>query len=125
MPWSARSSASDWAASWAVAFDQLPHLAEVDEPHALGLIHDFDFLRWTLGNIERVYACGVQGREYNRLDYALVTLRFEGGALLVLDQRALPEAVKVRALRETRRLVFTDGTEIEGLPIPRAHDAGP
>ena len=45
------------------------------------VIHDFDFLRWTLGNVERVYARGVQGREYNRLDYALVTLRFEGGAI--------------------------------------------
>jgi predicted dehydrogenase len=45
------------------------------------VIHDFDFLRWTLGEVERVYARGVLGREYNRLDYALVTLRFTGGAI--------------------------------------------
>lgn len=45
------------------------------------LIHDFDFLRWCFGDVERVYARGVMGREYNRLDYALVTLRFEGGGI--------------------------------------------
>ena len=45
------------------------------------VIHDFDFLRWSLGEVERVYARGVLGREYNRLDYALVTLRFAGGAI--------------------------------------------
>lgn len=45
------------------------------------LIHDFDFLRWSLGEVERVYARGTAGREYNRLDYALVTLRFASGAI--------------------------------------------
>jgi UDP-N-acetylglucosamine 3-dehydrogenase len=45
------------------------------------VIHDFDFLRWALGEVERVYARGVLGREYNRLDYALVTLRFAGGSI--------------------------------------------
>ena len=45
------------------------------------VIHDFDFLRWTLGEVERVYARGMLGREYNRLDYVLVTLRFENGAI--------------------------------------------
>jgi predicted dehydrogenase len=45
------------------------------------VIHDFDFLRWALGEVERVYARGVLGREYNRLDYALVTLRFGSGAI--------------------------------------------
>ena len=62
---------NDWYADWRVSGGVLVDL----------LIHDFDFLRWTLGNIERVYARGVQGREYNRLDYSLVTLRFEGGAI--------------------------------------------
>jgi predicted dehydrogenase len=45
------------------------------------VIHDFDFLRWCFGEVERVYARGVMGREYNRLDYALTTLRFEGGPI--------------------------------------------
>src|SRR5215212_4863755 len=66
---------NDWYADWRVSGGVLVDL----------LIHDFDFLRWTLGNIERVYARGVQGREYNRLDYALVTLRFEGGAIAHIE----------------------------------------
>lgn len=49
------------------------------------LVHDFDFLRWCFGEVERVYARGVLGREYNRLDYALVTLRFEGGEISHLE----------------------------------------
>ena len=62
---------NDWYADWRVSGGVLLDL----------VIHDFDFLRWTLGEVERVYARGVLGREYNRLDYALVTLRFEGGAI--------------------------------------------
>src|SRR5215208_5255200 len=45
------------------------------------VIHDFDYLRWTLGEVERVYARGMLGREYNRLDYVLATLRFESGTI--------------------------------------------
>jgi predicted dehydrogenase len=62
---------NDWYADWRVSGGVLVDL----------VIHDFDFLRWVLGDVERVYARGVLGREYNRLDYALVTLRFEGGAI--------------------------------------------
>src|SRR5918998_3356790 len=62
---------NDWYADWRISGGVLVDL----------VIHDFDFLRWTLGEVERVYACGVGGREYNRLDYALVTLRFRGGAI--------------------------------------------
>lgn len=39
------------------------------------LVHDFDFLRWCLGEVERVYAKAVDHR------YALVTLRFRSGAI--------------------------------------------
>jgi UDP-N-acetylglucosamine 3-dehydrogenase len=62
---------NDWYADWRVSGGVLLDL----------VIHDFDFLRWSLGEVERVYARGLLGREYNRLDYALVTLRFEGGAI--------------------------------------------
>lgn len=62
---------NDWYADWRVSGGVLLDL----------VIHDFDFLRWSLGEVERVYARGVLGHEYNRLDYALVTLRFESGAI--------------------------------------------
>ena len=62
---------NDWYADWRVSGGVLLDL----------VIHDFDYLRWTLGEAERVYARGMLGREYNRLDYVLVTLRFENGAI--------------------------------------------
>ena len=62
---------NDWYADWRSSGGVLLDL----------MIHDFDFLRWVLGEVERVYARGVLGREYNRLDYALATLRFESGAI--------------------------------------------
>src|SRR5829696_6058977 len=62
---------NDWYADWRVSGGVLLDL----------VIHDFDFLRWALGEVERVYARGVLGREYNRLDYVLATLRFESGAI--------------------------------------------
>jgi predicted dehydrogenase len=62
---------NDWYADWRVSGGVLLDL----------VIHDFDFLRWALGEVERVYARGMLGREYNRLDYVLVTLRFENGTI--------------------------------------------
>ncbi len=62
---------NDWYADWRQSGGVLVDL----------VIHDFDFLRWCFGEVERVYARGVMGREYNRLDYALTTLRFEGGPI--------------------------------------------
>ena len=62
---------NDWYADWRVSGGVLLDL----------VIHDFDYLRWTLGEVERVYARGMLGREYNRLDYVLATLRFERGAI--------------------------------------------
>jgi UDP-N-acetylglucosamine 3-dehydrogenase len=62
---------NDWYADWRVSGGVLLDL----------VIHDFDYLRWTLGEVERVYARGLLGREYNRLDYVLATLRFESGAI--------------------------------------------
>jgi len=62
---------NDWYADWRQSGGMLVDL----------VIHDFDFLRWCFGGVERVYARGVTGREYNRIDYALTTLRFEGGQI--------------------------------------------
>ncbi|WP_059173869.1 Gfo/Idh/MocA family protein [Bacillus sp. FJAT-27445] len=45
------------------------------------IIHDFDFLRWTFGEVERVFAKGLTGRNLDHLDYALVTLAFKSGVI--------------------------------------------
>ena len=45
------------------------------------IIHDFDYLRWLFGEVDHVFARGTTGKEYNRLEYALVTLRFKNGVI--------------------------------------------
>ena len=45
------------------------------------IIHDFDWLRWTFGPVQRVFACGFPHKEGMQKDYALVTLRFASGAV--------------------------------------------
>ncbi len=45
------------------------------------MIHDFDWLRWTFGEVERVFAKGTGASRLPDLDYALVTLRFRSGAI--------------------------------------------
>ncbi len=44
-------------------------------------IHDLDFARWCFGEVERVFARGLTFAGKSMLDHALVTLRFENGAL--------------------------------------------
>ncbi len=45
------------------------------------VIHDFDFLRWCFGDVSRVYAKSMLGRDINRLDHAFVSLRFNSGVI--------------------------------------------
>ena len=45
------------------------------------IIHDFDWLRATFGEVERVFAKGLAGSNLPNSDYALVTLRFKSGAI--------------------------------------------
>lgn len=45
------------------------------------IIHDFDWLRWTFGEVERVYARGLTDTHLPAFDYALVTLRFKSGVV--------------------------------------------
>lgn len=44
-------------------------------------IHDFDWLRWTLGEVKRVYANCVAISGAKNMDYALTTMTFDSGAL--------------------------------------------
>ncbi len=96
---------NDWYADWRMSGGVLLDL----------VIHDFDFLRWTLGEVQRVYARGVLGREFNRLDYALVTLRFEGGAIAHVEgQWGYPGPFNYSVeVAGSRALVTADSTQSE------------
>lgn len=45
------------------------------------MIHDFDFLRWCFGDVQRVFAKSLCGRDLNRIDHAFVSLRFANGVI--------------------------------------------
>nr|MBA2534252.1 Gfo/Idh/MocA family oxidoreductase [Rubrobacter sp.] len=106
---------NDWYADWRVSGGVLLDL----------VIHDFDFLRWTLGEVERVYARGILGREYNRLDYALVTLRFRSGAIAHVEGHwgypgPFNYSIEVAG---SRALLTADSTEPATLELIREPDA--
>lgn len=46
------------------------------------MVHDIDFMRWTLGEVKSVYA---MNKCQGTMDYALVTLVFESGAVANLE----------------------------------------
>jgi predicted dehydrogenase len=64
-------TASDWYADFEKSGGVLLDL----------IIHDFDWLLWTLGAVERVFAKSLTFRNLQFLDYALVTLKFKNGAV--------------------------------------------
>ncbi len=45
------------------------------------IVHDFDWLRWTFGEVDRVYARGLADTHLPKFDYSLVTLRFKSGVI--------------------------------------------
>lgn len=45
------------------------------------VIHDFDWLRWTFGEAERVFAKALTFKGLDHIDYALITLRLRSGAI--------------------------------------------
>ena len=45
------------------------------------IIHDFDWLRWTFGDVDRVFAKGNISKEFGCIDYALVTLHMKSGVI--------------------------------------------
>ncbi|CCQ95805.1 putative dehydrogenase [[Clostridium] ultunense Esp] len=59
------------------------------------VIHDIDFLRWTFGEVERVYAKNLTGKEMNRLDHAFISIRFRNGAIAHVEGTwSYPEGFK-------------------------------
>jgi predicted dehydrogenase len=48
-------------------------------------VHDIDFARWCLGDVERVFARGIKSSGTARHDHALVVLRFCNGAIAHIE----------------------------------------
>lgn len=48
-------------------------------------IHDFDFLRWIFGEVDRVYASALTWKRLPHKDYGLVTLRFKSKAMAQVE----------------------------------------
>lgn len=46
------------------------------------IIHDFDWIRWTFGPIQRVFARAITFDGYDHLDYALVMMKTQSGAIV-------------------------------------------
>lgn len=44
-------------------------------------VHDIDWLLWTFGPVVRVYAKGLTGQGFEKLDHALITLRHASGVI--------------------------------------------
>lgn len=44
-------------------------------------VHDFDWLRWTLGEVKRVYSRSVTAKAGQGVDYALTTMTFDSGCV--------------------------------------------
>lgn len=49
------------------------------------IIHDFDFLRWCFGEVERVFARSLTFRKLEHFDYTLVLLRFHSGVIAHIE----------------------------------------
>lgn len=49
------------------------------------MIHDFDFLRWCLGDVERVYAKSLGKTALDQVDHAFVSLRFADGTIASVE----------------------------------------
>lgn len=90
------------------------------------IIHDFDWLRWTFGEVERVYAKGLTTSQLPGFDYALVTLRFVSGAICHVEGTwADPGGFKVTVeIAGDEGLLEYNCNQPTGVPFKMAVDGG-
>ncbi|BFT71119.1 Gfo/Idh/MocA family protein [Paenibacillus sp. P36] len=83
------------------------------------MVHDIDFMRWTLGEVKSVY--GMNKCE-GTMDYALVTLVFESGAVANLEAFwGYPGSFRYAAeFAGSEGLVRTDSMSAQSLQIRKA-----
>lgn len=91
------------------------------------MIHDFDFVRWCFGDVQRVYGKSLLGRETNRLDHAFASLRCKNGVIAhVSGTWAYPEgfgtSLEIAGMEGMVQYSSTDGPSVHTLV--RAQKAG-
>jgi len=91
------------------------------------IIHDFDWILWTFGPAERVFAKGLHYRGLDHLDYSLVTIRLKSGAIAHVEGTwAHPTAfrVKVEVAGDGGLLNFDSGKSTPLVISRRAAEGG-
>lgn len=101
-------------------------------------IHDFDWLRWTLGDVKAVFAKSLSAMKGSGPDYALTTLQFDSGAVAHVEATWMdPSGFRVAyevcgsegMIEFDNRLTPSVRTAIEGAPVnqeaPLAPDDDP
>ncbi len=90
------------------------------------IIHDFDFLRWCFGDVERVYAKSLLGRGFARIDYALVTLRFKSGMIAHVEGSWAHEgfSMKMELAGSEGIIQYDSAKEKPLIAVNRAKQAG-
>lgn len=86
------------------------------------LVHDFDWIRWTFGPIERVYARALTPRNLDHMDYALVTLKLRSGAVAHVEGTWLdPAGFRVTfEVAGDKGLIDFDSRRSPGLTVVKA-----
>lgn len=84
------------------------------------LVHDFDFLRWCFGEVERVFAKSQLGRDRMRMDHALVGLRFQNGVIAHAEGTwAYPEGFRTEVEIAGEKGIIHHNSD-ESIPIKAA-----
>lgn len=88
------------------------------------MIHDFDYLRWVLGPVSRVYAKTIRG-EMNRLDFSLASVRFASGAIAHMEGTWAHQQFGTRfEFAGSRGILTHDSYQEQALNINRSSESG-
>lgn len=86
-------------------------------------VHDFDWLRWTLGEVDYLYSRSVGSETMRGPDYALTTLSFDSGAVAHVESTWMDPS----GFRVTFEVCGSDGMiefDSRATPALRTHTAG-
>jgi predicted dehydrogenase len=86
-------------------------------------IHDFDWLRWTLGEVKHLYSRSIGAKTMQGPDYALTTLTFDSGAVAHVEATWMDPG----GFRTTFEVAGSDGLiefDSRNTPSLRTHAGG-